>query len=51
MLQYIVTIAESNTVSVLHAVRWLSSAWEQMSRETNVKSFQRAGFNNYQGKN
>jgi uncharacterized protein YeeX (DUF496 family) len=56
MLQYIVTIAEtSNTnsdfnksVSALHAVRWLSSVWEQISRETIVKRFQRAGFNNHQ---
>jgi len=59
MLQYIVTVAEtSNTksdfnksVSVLHAVRWLSSAWEQISKETIVKCFQRAGFNNHQEKN
>jgi hypothetical protein len=59
MLQYIVTIAESNnikpdfnkSVSVLHAVQWLSSAWEQMSREMIVKSFQQVGFNNHQGKN
>jgi hypothetical protein len=35
---------------VLHAVRWLGSAWEQISRETIVKSFQRAGFNNHQEK-
>jgi hypothetical protein len=34
---------------VLHAVRWLGSAWEQISRETIVKSFQ-AGFNNHQEK-
>jgi uncharacterized protein YeeX (DUF496 family) len=47
MLQYIVTVAEaSNTksdfnksISVLHAVRWVSSAWEQISRETIVKCF------------
>jgi hypothetical protein len=58
MLQHIVTITETNntksdfnkSMSVLHAVRWLSTAWEQMSRETIVKSF-RAGFNNHQGKN
>jgi hypothetical protein len=53
ILQYIVTVAEaSNTksdfnksISVLHAVRWVSSAWEQISRETIVKCFRRAGFN------
>jgi hypothetical protein len=53
MLQYIVTVAEaSNTksdfnksISVLHAVRWVSSAWEQISRETIVKCLRRAGFN------
>jgi hypothetical protein len=52
-LQYIVTDAEaSNTrsdfnksISVLHAVRWVSSAWGQISRETIVKCFRRAGFN------
>jgi hypothetical protein len=53
MLQYIVTVAKaSNTrsdfnksISALHAVRWVSSAWEQISRETIVKCFRRAGFN------
>jgi hypothetical protein len=58
MLQYVVTIAETNntksdfnkSVPVLHAVRWFSRAWEQISRETNVKSFQ-AGFHNHQEKN
>jgi hypothetical protein len=57
MLQYIVTTAETNnrksdfkiSISVLHAVRWLSSAWEQISKETIVKSF-RPGFNNHQEK-
>jgi hypothetical protein len=56
---YIVTTAETNntksvfnkSVTVLHAVRWLSSAWEQISRGTTVKCFQRAGFNNHQEKN
>jgi hypothetical protein len=51
-LQYIVTVAEaSNTrydfnksISVLQAVRWVSSAWEQMSREIIVKCFRRVGF-------
>jgi hypothetical protein len=46
-LQYIVTVAEaSNTrydfnksISVLQAVRWVSSAWEQISRESIVKCF------------
>jgi hypothetical protein len=59
MLQYVVTIAETNntksdfskSVSVLHSVRGFSSAWEQISRETIVKSFQRAGFNNHQEEN
>jgi hypothetical protein len=61
MLQYIVTITETNnndtdfdfnkSVLVLHAVRWLSSAWEQISRETMVKCFRRAGFNNHQERN
>jgi hypothetical protein len=36
---------------VLHAVRGFSSVWEKISWETIVKSFQRAGFNNHQGKN
>jgi hypothetical protein len=53
MLQYIVTVAETRntksdfnkSISVLHAVRWVSSAWEQISRETIVKCFRRAGFN------
>jgi hypothetical protein len=57
MLQYIVTIAETNntksefnkSVSVLHAVRWFSSAWEEISRAVTVKSFQE-GFNNHQEK-
>jgi hypothetical protein len=47
MLQYIVTVAEAHnaksdfnqSISVLHAVRWVSSAWEQSSRETIVKCF------------
>jgi hypothetical protein len=58
MLQYIVTIAETNntksdckkSVSVLHAVRRLSSAWEQISKETIVKCLQRAPFNNHHEK-
>jgi hypothetical protein len=58
MLQYTVTIAETNntksefnkSVSVLHAVRWFSSAWERISRETIVKRF-RAGFNKHKEKN
>jgi hypothetical protein len=53
MLQYTVTVAEpSNTrydfnksISALHAVRSVSSAWEQISRETTAKCFRRAGFN------
>jgi hypothetical protein len=52
MLQYIVTVTEASktrsafnkSISVLHAVRWVSSAWELISRETIVKCFQR-GFN------
>jgi hypothetical protein len=59
MLQYIVTIAKTNntksddnkSVSVLHAVRWLSSAWEEISRETIVKCFRRVGFTNHHEKN
>jgi hypothetical protein len=45
MLQYLVTIAETSctksdfnkSLSVLHSVRWLSSAWEEILRETIVK--------------
>jgi hypothetical protein len=55
MLQYIITVAETNntksdfnkSLSVSHTVRWLSSASEQILRETIVKSFQRVGFNNH----
>jgi ABC-type antimicrobial peptide transport system permease subunit len=47
MLQYIVTVAEARStqsdfnksISVLQAFRWVSSAWEQISRETIVKCF------------
>jgi len=54
MLQYRVAIVEHSSttpdskksVSVLHAIRWLSNAWDEVSRETVVKCFRRAGFNN-----
>jgi uncharacterized protein YeeX (DUF496 family) len=59
MLQYIVTITETNntktdfnkSVSVFYTVWWLSRASEQISRETIVKNFQRAGCNNHQENN
>jgi hypothetical protein len=54
MLQYTVSVAEgrdiksdfSKSVSVLHAIRWLSSAWEEISSETIAKCFGLVGFCN-----
>jgi hypothetical protein len=52
------TVAEaSNTksdfnksISVLQAVLWVSSAWEQISREIIVKCFRRVGFKYHEEK-
>jgi hypothetical protein len=55
MLQYLAAITQHSStkpdlkeksISVLHAVRWLSNVWNEVSRETVAKFFQRAGFNN-----
>lgn len=51
MLHYLVSVAEAadtrrdfyQSINVLHAIRWLSRAWEEVTPETIVKCFQRAG--------
>ncbi|XP_033221156.1 tigger transposable element-derived protein 2-like [Belonocnema kinseyi] len=52
MLQHLITVAEDcdtrsqflQSVSVLHAVRWVNSCRQQISPETISKCFQRSGF-------
>lgn len=52
MLQHLITVAEDcdtrsqflKSISVLHAVRWVNSAWQEISPESISKCFQRSGF-------